>query len=57
MDWSFHDFGKTPYIVRRLIDYVFGNKAVKFQKYGVLAELLNETFLSDHAPEFIKVSI
>ena len=57
MDWSFHDFGKIPYSERRLIDYVFGDKEVKVQKYGVLAESLNETFLSDHAPVLIKVSI
>jgi endonuclease/exonuclease/phosphatase family metal-dependent hydrolase len=56
-NWTFHDFGKIPYAERPLIDYILVNKAVTVKKYGVLAETLNETFLSDHAPVFIKISL
>ena len=56
-NWTFHDFGKIPFKDRPLIDYILVNKEVSVQKYGVLAENLNETFLSDHAPVFIKISL
>jgi endonuclease/exonuclease/phosphatase family metal-dependent hydrolase len=56
-NWTFHDFGKIPYAERPLIDYILVNKAVTVKKYGVLAETLNEAFLSDHAPVFIKISL
>jgi endonuclease/exonuclease/phosphatase family metal-dependent hydrolase len=56
-NWTFHDFGRIPYAERPLIDYILVNKAVAVKKYGVLAETLNETFLSDHAPVFIKISL
>src|SRR6187431_766217 len=49
-NWSFHDFGKIPFKDRPLIDYILVNEMIKVQKYGVLAETLNDTFLSDHAP-------
>jgi endonuclease/exonuclease/phosphatase family metal-dependent hydrolase len=56
-NWTFHDFGRIPYAERPLIDYILVNKAVAVKKYGVLAETLNETFLSDHTPVFIEISL
>ena len=56
-NWTFHDFGKIPFKDRPLIDYILVNKGVAVKKYGVLAETLNETFLSDHTPVFIKISL
>jgi endonuclease/exonuclease/phosphatase family metal-dependent hydrolase len=56
-NWTFHDFGRIPYAERPVIDYILVNKAITVKKYGVLAETLNETFLSDHAPVLIKISL
>jgi endonuclease/exonuclease/phosphatase family metal-dependent hydrolase len=56
-NWTFHDFGKIAFKDRQLIDYILVNREVAVLKYGVLAETLNETFLSDHAPVFIKGSL
>jgi endonuclease/exonuclease/phosphatase family metal-dependent hydrolase len=55
--WTFHDFGKIPFKDRPIIDYILVNKEVLVQKYGVLAENLNETYLSDHAPVCVKISL
>lgn len=56
-NWTFHDFGKIPYSERPNIDYILVSKSVSVQKYAVFAETLNDTFLSDHAPVFIKASL
>lgn len=53
--WSFHDFGNIPYDRRPLIDYVFVNQGLKVLRYGVLAEMENNAFLSDHAPVLVTV--
>ena len=55
--WTFHDFGKIPFKDRPLIDYILVNKEILVHKYGVLAENLNETYLSDHAPVCVKISL
>ncbi len=55
--WSFHDFGNIPLNERSLIDYIFVRNGVRVLKYGVLAEMNNSTFLSDHAPVLIRISI
>lgn len=55
--WTFHDFGRIPFEQRTTIDYILVSKEVKIDKYGVLAETLNETYLSDHTPVLIKISI
>lgn len=55
--WTFHDFDKIPFKDRPIIDYILVNKEVSVQKYGVLAENLNETYLSDHAPVCVKISL
>lgn len=55
--WSFHDFGKIPLNNRSIIDYVFLKNEIKALRYGVLAEQNGKTFLSDHAPVLVRVSI
>ena len=56
-EWSFHAFGRIPYDKRSLIDYIFVSKGVKVSRYGVLAEMENDEFLSDHAPVMVSVEI
>jgi endonuclease/exonuclease/phosphatase family metal-dependent hydrolase len=56
-DWSFHDFGRIPFAERPLIDYIFISKNITVLKYGVLAETVDEYFLSDHTPVLVKVSL
>ena len=56
-EWSFHAFGRIPYDKRSLIDYIFVSKGVKVSRYGVLAEMENDEFLSDHAPVMASVEI
>ncbi|MDR6844700.1 endonuclease/exonuclease/phosphatase family protein [Flavobacterium granuli] len=55
-NWSYHDFGKVSFKDRPLIDYILVTKGITVRKYGVLAETLNDLFLSDHAPVFINVT-
>lgn len=54
--WSFHDFGNIPYDKRPLIDYVFVSNDLEVKRYAVLAEKLNESFLSDHAPILVTIN-
>lgn len=54
-NWSFHDFGKIPFKDRPLIDYILVTKGITVTKYAVLAETLNDLFLSDHAPVFSNI--
>lgn len=54
-DWTFHDFGRWPMEKRERIDYVFLGEGWKVTRYGVLAELENEAYLSDHAPVLVTV--
>lgn len=56
-NWSFHDFGKTPFKDRPLIDYILVTKGITVKKYAVFAETLNDLYLSDHAPVFINISL
>lgn len=56
-NWTFHDFGRIPFENRKLIDYIMVSPSIKVQKYGVLAETLNETQLSDHAPVVLKITL
>lgn len=56
-NWTFHDFGRIPFEKRILIDYIMVSSSIQVQKYGVLAETLNQTQLSDHTPILIKVTL
>lgn len=53
--WTFHNFGRLSYDKRELIDYVFLKGPVVAKRYGVLAEMENEKYLSDHAPILVNV--
>ncbi len=48
--WTAHSFGGTPMENRRIIDYIFVNASWKVIRYGVLSELNNGVYLSDHCP-------
>lgn len=54
-NWSYHDYGKIPFKDRPLIDYILVTKGITVTKYAVLAETLNDLFLSDHAPVFTNI--
>lgn len=54
-DWTFHDFGRWPQEKRERIDYVFLGEGWKVTRYGVLAELDNEGYLSDHNPVLVTI--
>lgn len=54
-DWTFHDFGRWPQEKRERIDYVFLGEGWKVTRYGVLAELDNEAYLSDHNPVLVTI--
>lgn len=56
-EWSWHDFGHLPYDQRPLIDYVFVRGDMDVERYGVLAETENESFLSDHAPVLVTIDL
>lgn len=55
--WSFHDFGEIPYEHRPLLDYVFVKGDLDVMRYGVLAEMENGEYLSDHAPVLVTVKM
>lgn len=54
-DWTFHDFGRWPLAERERIDYVFLGEGWQVTRYGILAELENEAYLSDHAPVLVTI--
>ncbi|MFS4417781.1 endonuclease/exonuclease/phosphatase family protein [Maribacter sp. 2307ULW6-5] len=56
-DWTSCGFDHRPYKDRETIDYVFvrGVKAVK--KHAVLAETLEDIFLSDHCPVLVEIEL
>lgn len=49
-EWTFHNFGRIPVERRNLIDYIFIKGDLKVIRHGVLAEMKNELYLSDHCP-------
>ena len=55
--WTAHDFGRTSMENRRIIDYVFVNDRVKVEKYAVIAEMLDSTYLSDHNPVLVTLGL
>lgn len=56
-EWSWHDFGELPYDRRPLLDYVFVRGDMDVLRYGVLAEMENEEYLSDHAPLLVTLKL
>ena len=49
-NWSFHDFGRVKMAERSLIDYIFIKGNIKVMRYGVLTDMLNALYPSDHCP-------
>ncbi|PID26762.1 MAG: endonuclease [Candidatus Cloacimonadota bacterium] len=56
-NFTFHNFGKTPFEERTTIDYIFVKNNIKVLKHGVLAETDGKEFLSDHTPIIARVVI
>ena len=54
--WTNHSFGEDPMEKRRIIDYIFVNNKVKVEVVAVIAERLNNLYLSDHNPVLLKAS-
>ncbi|WP_242157821.1 endonuclease/exonuclease/phosphatase family protein [Aestuariivivens sediminis] len=56
-DWSTCGFDNRPFEERKLIDYIFLRNVNKVKRYAVLAETLNDLFLSDHCPIYAQISL
>lgn len=56
-DWTFHDFGRLNENERPLLDYIFVSKGIDVISYEVLPESSKDTFVSDHKPVLVKISI
>ena len=54
--WTNHSFGDDPMEKRRIIDYIFVNNKIKVEVVAVIAERLNNLYLSDHNPVLLKAS-
>jgi endonuclease/exonuclease/phosphatase family metal-dependent hydrolase len=54
--WTNHSFGEDPMEKRRIIDYIFVNNKVKVEVEAIIAERLNNLYLSDHNPVLLKAS-
>lgn len=53
--WTACGFDNRPFEERKIIDYIFVKSIKKVNKYAVLAEMLNEIYLSDHCPVFVEL--
>ncbi len=49
-DWSFHNFGRSPMERRSLIDYIFVKGDFSVLRHGVLTDMKNLLYPSDHCP-------
>ena len=56
-NWTTCGFDNRPYEERKVIDYIFVKGVKKVNKYAVLAETLNDIFLSDHCPVYAEVEL
>lgn len=54
-DWTSHGFGRAPIERRRIIDYVFVNNKCTVLRHGVLTEMINGIYLSDHCPVLAQI--
>lgn len=53
--WTTCGFDGRPFEKRKIIDYIFVKNIEKVNRYAVLAEMLNELYLSDHCPVFVEL--
>jgi len=56
-DWTTCGFDNRPFKERKIIDYIFTRHVKKIKRYAVLAETLNDIFLSDHCPVYAQISL
>lgn len=55
--YSFHDFGRIEIYKRPLIDYIFVKNINKVSRYGIIADKVDNIFLSDHNPITVSLEI
>lgn len=55
--WSFHDFGRLPVEERVLLDYVFVTKSAKIDRYRVIQDKPENSYLSDHCPILVELTV
>ena len=55
--WSFHDFGRLPVEERVLLDYVFVTKGAKIDRYRVIQDKPENSYLSDHCPILVELTV
>ena len=55
--WSFHDFGRLPVKERVLLDYVFVTKGAKIDRYRVIQDKPENSYLSDHCPILVELTV
>lgn len=55
-DWTTCGFDNRPFEDRKIIDYVFVEGIGEVLRYAVLAEMLNELYLSDHCPVLVELT-
>ncbi|HMB61596.1 MAG TPA: endonuclease/exonuclease/phosphatase family protein [Eudoraea sp.] len=56
-DWTTCGFDNRPFEDRKVIDYIFLKHIKKVNRYAVLAEMLNDIYLSDHCPVFAQIEL
>lgn len=54
--WTFHGFGHVPLERRSIIDFIFVKNIIQVEKLSVIADRLDNIYLSDHNPVFVKAS-
>ena len=54
---SFHDFGRLPVEERVLLDYVFVTKSAKIDRYRVIQDKPENSYLSDHCPILVELTV
>lgn len=54
---SFHDFGRLPVEERILLDYVFVTKSAKIDRYRVIQDKPENSYLSDHCPILVELTV
>lgn len=54
---SFHNFGRIAPADRTLIDYVFVKNIDKVNRYGIIAEKVDDVFITDHNPVLVSLEL
>ena len=56
-NWTTCGFDNRPFEKRKVIDYIFVKHVKTVKKYAVIAEMLNDIYLSDHCPVFAQIEL